>query len=117
MVFYDSKGRAVAYTEDNENIYLFNGEPVAYIYKDLVYNYNGIHLGRFEKGWIRDKIGNCAFFTDDAIGNGPIKPMKQIQPIKAIKRIKPIKGVRHIPSMKTLDSLSWSNVSGERFFM
>ena len=36
MTFYDSTGRAVAYTEDNENIFLFNGVRVAYKYGNLV---------------------------------------------------------------------------------
>ena len=60
MVFYNSTGRAVAYTDDNENIFLFNGIPVAYFYGNLVYSYRGVQLGRFENGWIRDKKGCCS---------------------------------------------------------
>ena len=41
MTFYDINGRAVAYRDDGESIYLFTGEPVAYIYGNLVYTYNG----------------------------------------------------------------------------
>lgn len=32
MTFYSREGAPIAYTEDNETIYLFTGEPVAYLY-------------------------------------------------------------------------------------
>lgn len=116
MTFYDSSGRAVAYSDDNENIYLFNGEPVAYLHNDLVYSYTGCQLGRFNRGWIRDKSGYCVFFTETAEGPGPLKPLKQLKPLKSIKRVRPVKSIRQIPSLKALDSLSWSTLSGEAFF-
>lgn len=117
MTFYDSTGRAVAYTEDNENIYLYSGVPVAYLYGKLVYSYQGTQLGRFENGWIRDKKGRCAFFTENAWGSGPVKPVKHVKPVKGLKQLRPLKGIRHLPSVKPVDILSWSNLSGERFFM
>ena len=117
MTFYDLTGRAVAYTEDNENIYLYSGVPVAYLYANLVYSYTGIQLGRFENGWIRDRSGYCAFFTENALGNGMVKPIKHVKPVKRAKRIKPIKSIRHTPVAKTVDHSSWSDMSGEIFFM
>ena len=45
MVFYDQHGRPVAYSEDSTHIYLFTGEPVAYLDGDVVYGYNGKHYG------------------------------------------------------------------------
>ena len=117
MTFYDSTGRAVAYTEDNENIYLYNGIPVAYLFNKLVYNYHGIQLGRFENGWIRDKDGFCVFFTDNANSNGLVMPVKHVRPVKGLKQLKPLKRLRHVPALKVRDNMSWSNISGERFFM
>ncbi len=115
MTFYDSKGRPVAYSEDGENIYLFTGEPVAYIHGDLLYTYSGCQLGRFEKGWVRDLKGYCVFFTENAIG-GPLKPLKQLRPLKYLKQLRPLKGIRRIPYMKPLDQYGWSKLSGENFF-
>lgn len=117
MTFYDSTGRAVAYTDDNENIFLYSGVPVAYIYKNLVYNFMGSQLGRFENGWVRDKGGYCVFFTENAQGSGPAKPVKQVRPVKGLKQLMPLRGIRHVPSVKAVDNLSWSTISGERFFM
>ena len=81
MVFYDNHGRPTAYTEDDIHIYLFTGEPVAYIDRDAVYGYNGKHLGWFSNGWIRDLNGCCVFFSEKANGCGPVKPIKYICPV------------------------------------
>ena len=116
MTLYDYEGHAVAYSEDGENIYLFNGLPVAYFFGNKVYSFKGRHLGTISNGWIRDNRGLCVFFTDNAIG-GPIKPIKQIKPIKGTRGIRPIKGVRHTPYIKPIDQLAWSPLSGERFFV
>ena len=64
MVFYDNYGRPTAYTEDDIHIYLFTGEPVAYIDRDAVYGYNGRQFGWFQNGWIRDLNGCCVFFSE-----------------------------------------------------
>lgn len=115
MTFYDSKGEPIAYLDDKD-IYLFEGKPVAYINKNIVYSFTGKHLGWFEDGWIRDLYGNCAFFTKDAKGHGPIIPITSIKPIKSIQQIKPIKSIQSIPELRELDSLNWSSLSGEDFF-
>lgn len=116
MTFYDSKGRPVAYADDNENIYLFNGSPVAYLFCYYVYSYRGIQLGRFENGEVRDKKGACVFFTENAMG-GPAKPVMSIRPVKSVKRVKPVRAVRRVPAVKAADRLSWSYLSGEQFFL
>lgn len=115
LVFYDRHGRATAYTEDGENIYHFNGRPVAYIEADTIYSFSGIQLGWFEDGWIRNLKGECVFFTENAVG-GPIKPIRQIVPIKCVKQIRPIKQIKQLKRLKVINSLSWSDHSGESFF-
>lgn len=45
ITFYDLYGNAIAYCEDNETIYLFTGQPVAYLYEDSVYSFDGRQLG------------------------------------------------------------------------
>ncbi len=116
MTFYDYRGVPVAYTEDNETIYLFTGEPVAYFYENAVYSFSGVHLGWFENGWIRDLSGACAFFTENATGAGPVKPVKHVCPVKRIKHVKPVKCVRRINRIKAINTLSWSRLSGVSFF-
>lgn len=59
--FYNRHGRAIAYTEDGEYLYLYSGTPVGYFSDDSVYSFSGHHLGRFNDGWIRDNSGACVF--------------------------------------------------------
>ena len=116
MTFYDYHGVPVAYTEDNETIYLFTGEPVAYFYENTVYSFSGVHLGWFEDGWIRDLYGACVFYTENATGSGPVKPVKCVRPVKCVKYVKPVKCVREIKRVKAVNTLSWSRLSGTSFF-
>lgn len=115
VTFYDSDGAPIAYSSDDEYIYLYSGEPVAYLSDGSVYSYNGSHLGRFENGWIYDNSGYAVFFTENASG-GPIRPVREIKPVKSVREIKPIKSVKEIRPLRPTRSLSWSNLSGPQFF-
>ncbi|HEX6039361.1 MAG TPA: hypothetical protein VFZ20_15020 [Longimicrobium sp.] len=55
---YDHDGRAVAYIDsDGESIYLYDGEPVAWIEGDCIYAYGGNFIGWVVAGWVLDKNG------------------------------------------------------------
>lgn len=107
MVFYDNHGEPTAYTEDGVHIYLFSGEPVAYLDHDAIYGYNGRQFGWFDNGWMRDLNGDCVFFSEKATRSGPVKPVKHICPIKCIKEIRRVRAVNR---------LGWSQLSGIEFF-
>jgi hypothetical protein len=113
--FYDASGNPVAYSQDGKDIYLFSGSPVAYIEGDAIYSFSGRHLGWFENGLIRDRWGNCVFFTDGATG-GPVRPVRRSKPVKGAKHVKPVKGVKEVRPVKAVNSLSWSSLSGPAFF-
>ena len=116
MTFYSSTGNPVAYCEDGEHIFLYSGKPVAYFYKNVVYGYNGKVYGWFENGWVRDLNGSCVFFTEDADGSGPLKPLKGLHPLKGLKELIPLKGLKELIPLKAMNNLEWSNLSGEQFF-
>ena len=64
ITLYDSEGNAAAWidTSDRNTIYLWSGEPAAYLRKDGsvpdIYGFNGRHLGWLEKGIVRDHEGS-----------------------------------------------------------
>lgn len=116
MELYDQNGKPIAYTENEKDIYLFQGKPVAYINDNKVFGFNGLHLGWFENGWIRDINGQCVLFTSKAQG-GPRKPARKIKPIKKVKKIKPIKKIQKTSKTKSTFSSSWSNLNGEEFLL
>ena len=115
LTFYNRKGSPVAYTEDNRNIFFFNGKPIAYIDEDHVYNYENKHLGYYKDGWIRDNEGYCLLFNEKA-KDGPSRYTKDIGPIKDQKQ--PIPTIKktiksHIP-YKIIQE--WSELSYKEFF-
>lgn len=116
VTFYDRHGYPIAYMEDGEHIFLFDGSPVAYVYDNAVYTFRGEHIGWFENGWVRDLSGRCAFFTEEATGSGPAKPVKRVKPVKSVKRVKPVKSVKQVRRVRSVNSLSWSESSGAVFF-
>ena len=116
ITLYDSSGRPTAYIEDGMHIYFFTGEPVGHILGRDIYAFNGKQLGRIENGWVRDHSGACVFFTSDATGNAPVKPVQHSRPLKWEKRNKPVKGPIVPRPVKPSDSPSWSSLSAEEFF-
>lgn len=114
--FYDKDGQPTAYTEDGEHIYLFSGEPVAFIDGNDIYNFNGKHLGWLDSGWIIDHDGECVFFTKSASG-GAMKPTRNVKPVKNVKEMKPMKGMKEKSPRKPRLRRAWSKLSGEPFFV
>src|SRR4051794_4518208 len=64
VTLFDKNGAAVAYiaVDDEATIYLWQGRPVAYLKRDgddvHIYNFEGKHLGWFDRGVIVDHDGN-----------------------------------------------------------
>lgn len=115
IIFFDKKGWPVAYTRDSVHIYLWDGKPGAYLDGNLVYSFGGRHLGSFEDGWLRDPWGNCVFFTENATGIGPAKPVTSVKPIKGVERVLPVKNIREILDVSPVKTMDWLRLSG-RFF-
>jgi hypothetical protein len=108
ITLFDSKGRAAAYisTDDDLTIYMWGGKPVAYL--DVrngtyhVYGFNGIHLGRFEDGVLRDGNGDVVDFTEEAVDIET-----GIEPMKSLKGLRPLKSLQELPPLKPLYSDRW----------
>ncbi len=115
ITFFNKRGTPIAYTEDNCNIFLFGGEPVAYIYGNSVYHYNGKHLGFFKDGWIRDNRGFCVLFSRDA-RDGPKHYTKDIGPVKSKKQEIPRMAPRSSEKNMLLIIQEWSKLSFKDFF-
>ena len=115
VTFYDRGGAPVAYCEDAEHIYLFSGQPVAYIHGDAIYDFGGRHRGWFSDGWIRDTDGAAVMFTESCSG-GPMAPMRQMRPMKSMKTMLPMKTMRTMARMRPMNAMAWSSQSGPEFF-
>jgi hypothetical protein len=117
LSLFDGKGRAAAYVvaDDDLTIYLWTGEPVAYLSKDRgrdyhVYGFNGKHLGWFVNGIVRDHEGDAACAFKDVISN------TEIEPLKSLKSLKALKGLKELAPLRPLLSQQWGELPC-RFFL
>ena len=86
-ILYDKKGEAVAYiaTDHHGAIFLWDGQPVAYLYEeDHLYGINGHHLGWFIDEIVYDQEGARIGFTTStcptAIGKRRPKGKRSVLP-------------------------------------
>ena len=106
---YDKNGDAKAYIASDLTVYLWDGDPVAYLHRDNndwhLYGFNGEHLGWYINGLIYDNEGYAIGAQKDAV-----RMITSIEGIKGIKGLKPIKSIKSISPIKPILSNSWSRV-------
>lgn len=119
IALYDENKEAIAYIDygDEATIYLFEGEPVAYIEsKEQVYGFNGMLLGWYSDGVLYDKTYN-AVGAKHGIARGGINTVSTYpEKIKGIKQIKPIKSVKGNVFDHPVLFDSWSKITLTEFF-
>ncbi len=113
LTLFNRQGEAVAYidTADDYTVYLWNGEPVAYLtdssaYGSLaVYGFNGKLLGWYVEGAIYDRNGCVSGFMK---GCCPLyEPYTQYEPYKGYKHYKPYKSYREYESYQPYLRYQW----------
>jgi hypothetical protein len=107
IALFNGHGRASAYiaVDDELTIYLWSGKPVAYLSSSEnggydVYGFNGVHLGWFLKGVIRNHDGDAVCATKERMAtteSEPFKGFKEFKPFKAFKEFAPF-----IPSFSSV---------------
>jgi hypothetical protein len=111
---FDSQRKAVAYLEpgDDSTIYLWSGEPVAYLVDESIYSFNGRHLGWYTNGVVIDHDGNVvaspAIAFRKPVTPAPARGPKEAAPSKARRESQP-----HTPSLGS----AWSEVAAHEFFL
>jgi hypothetical protein len=113
---YNVNGGATAYlADDNTDIYLYDGSPVAYLIAEHVYSFDGTNLGWINNGWYYDRSGHPAFFIEGAKG-GPVRAAKQTKPVKGVRGVRPVKDVREARPARPVCSVDWSPISNSGYF-
>jgi hypothetical protein len=104
ITLFNSDGAAIAYIDTDEmTVYLWEGQPVAYLEKGSVWGFNGDHLGWFTKGIIRDHDGYAVGCIKDAVSM-----LYKLEPLKGLKKLKPLKSLQKLEPLKPLDKDKWS---------
>jgi len=103
---YDLRGEAIAYinTEEENTIYLWDGDAVAYYEDGSIWGFNGKHLGWFDRSIITNHDGDIVGAIKGAV-NMPYQP----EGPKALQSFIPIKTFQEpeLPPMPK-KNIAWS---------
>ncbi len=120
ITLFNSDGEAVAYIDDSDSdlpIYMWDGTPVAYLAPSNsdyyhVYGFNGLHLGWYERGVVRDNDGYVVGFQQGAMSKST-----RYEPYKCYKKSKPYKYSPKYPPSKAYNKSSFSYASLALFLL
>jgi|ERR1700683_5805470 len=90
------------------NIVSLSGQHLAFIDGDSVYNWQGQHIGWWQDGHIRDRVGAVALFTDVAGSLGVVKPVRAVKPVQPGKAVSPVRPVKAVKPVRSVKQLAWS---------
>ena len=113
---FNGAAEAKAYVAEDLTIYLWSGEPAAYLDTGRsstevdIYGFNGKHLGWFRRGIVYDHEGYAVGAVRDAFIS---KPM--FAPFKGFKQFKPFKMFKEFGPFRPFFTKSWSDTSLSRF--
>lgn len=108
ITLYDESGEVVAWidTDRDNNIHLWGGEAVAYLYGQSIYGFNGQHLGWFKKGIVRDHDGCQVGFE-----KGALNKQTRLEGFRFLRKNPPQKASRQLPPFEPLPKNQWSKMS------
>ena len=113
---YDSTGSPIAYVETDLSVYLWSGEPVAYVVPvdsqddSNLFGFNGKHLGWIRVGVVYDQNGKVVGAIKEAFSN-PVR----IQAPQAPKAPLPPKSPKATPSPRPNFTYKWSKTNFREF--
>ncbi len=112
VTLFDKRGKALAYIASDEDmtIYLWTGEPVAYLLhkgeRYLILGFNGKHIGWYDDGFIDDHHGDVVGFSE-----GRLRMNTEMEPLKSLKQNKPFKARIKEPQTKPGFTNTWAAVA------
>jgi hypothetical protein len=117
ITLFGADGAAVAYISDDLTIYLWSGDPVAYLESDAaggfhIYGFNGKHLGWYVSSVVRDHHGYAVGAKRDAFSS-PV----QVEPFKPFKKFKPFKAFKEFAPFRPFFRNTWSQMYLDEFLM
>lgn len=120
VTLFDKDKKAVAYIAyaEKSTIYMWNGTPVAYVeQEDKIYHFDGHFLGWFADRIVYDKEG-YAVGAEKKVLKGEISMITpQMEPVKSMKHGKPKKEIQVLAPTSPDFRNSWSVTSLTDFFL
>lgn len=99
---YDGSGAVYAWLHETGKIYSLDGENLAFVDNDSVYDWSGNHIGWWQNGHIRDHRGAVALYTADAQGLGVMRSLRQLRPLQPLRQLSPLKPMKAMKPLRFL---------------
>ncbi|MBU1386901.1 MAG: hypothetical protein KKE62_14175 [Proteobacteria bacterium] len=117
ITLFDSSSQAVAYIAEELTIYLWSGNPVAYLEEDNaggfhVYGYNGKHLGWLVQNVVWNHNGKAVGALREGFKDPP-----NSEPFKSFKQFKPFKAFKEFAPFRPIFTKSWSDTPFKLFLL
>lgn len=119
VTLYDAGKESVAYIDypDDATIYLFDGEPVAFIRsEELVFSFNGRFLGWYRDGVLYDRTTYAVGARHDIVRGAINTAVTFPDKMKGVKRPKPLKPNVEDAFARPVLYDSWSEQTLTAFF-
>lgn len=120
VTLFDKDKKAVAYIAYGEEstIYMWNGTPVAYVeQEDKIYHFDGHFLGWLADGIVYDKEGYAVAAQKKVLKGEISMIIPQMEPVKSMKRTKPKKEIQVLAPTSPHFRYSWSVTSLTDFLL
>jgi hypothetical protein len=106
---YEQHGKVYAWLDlESGRIYGLNGQNLAFIDDDSVYDWRGKHVGWWQEDHIRDRQGAVALFMRNAGSIGVVKPVCSVAPVRPVKAVAPVRPVKSVRPVRPVRKLAWS---------
>jgi hypothetical protein len=105
---YNEKGATYAWFHANGNVYSLQGEALAFVDGDGVYDFEGWHIGWWADRHMRDSMGEVCLFAADATKTGVVKPVQELHQQRPLKMNTPMRPLKWPRPAKPPNMCSWS---------
>lgn len=119
VALYDIEKEAIAYIDyaDEETIYLFSGEPVAFVaFGELVFHFDGRLLGWFRDGVVYDTSCHAVGAVHGIVRGGINTAVTAPEKAKGAKQPKPLRPLVEDAFARPVLFDTWSEQTLTRFF-
>jgi hypothetical protein len=94
---YNQQGKTYAWLHANGTVYGLEGQALAFVDGDGVYDWEGRHIGWWADGHMRDSMGEVCLFTTGVKNAGIVIPVHELhhqRPLNLITPQRPLKWPR-----------------------
>jgi hypothetical protein len=106
---YDDSGSVAAWLHESGRIYDLDGQNLAFVDGDSVYDWSGNHIGWWQDGHIRDSVGAVAYFTTEAKNLGVFTPFRGFSPFQPFLAFTPFKPFLATKPFRPFNMAAWSS--------